>query len=208
MNKHKSNKIKENSNTVRHLIMGQIITTQNLVATKVVRLAGQLGTWNIMWAYRAAAGGQTDKWWMIPTRRDGVESKICKKNPQKTNKKTNTEHSSIDHDDTNYGWLHETSSNGNIFSRYWPFVRGIHRSLANSPHKGQWRGALIFSLICVWINGRVINDDAGDLRRYRAHYDIIAMEYLANDFSSVPFDDNASSDIVSQCILNTSVMAS
>ena len=43
MNKHKSNKIKENSNTVRHLIMGQIITTQNLVATKVVRLAGQWG---------------------------------------------------------------------------------------------------------------------------------------------------------------------
>ena len=32
MNKHKSNKIKENSNTVRHLIMGQITTTQNLVA--------------------------------------------------------------------------------------------------------------------------------------------------------------------------------
>ena len=43
MNKHKSNKIKENYNTVRHLIMGQIITTQNLVATKVVRLAGQQG---------------------------------------------------------------------------------------------------------------------------------------------------------------------
>ena len=42
MNKHKSSKIKENSNTVRHLIIGQIITTQNLVATKVVRLAGQL----------------------------------------------------------------------------------------------------------------------------------------------------------------------
>ena len=41
MNKHKSNKIKENSNTVRHLIMGQIITTQNLVAIKVVRHAGQ-----------------------------------------------------------------------------------------------------------------------------------------------------------------------
>ena len=43
MNKHKSNKIKENSNTVRHLIMGQIITTQNLVAIKVVRHAGQQG---------------------------------------------------------------------------------------------------------------------------------------------------------------------
>ena len=33
------------------------------------------------------------------------------------------------------------------FSRYWPFVRGIHRSPVNSPHKGQWRGALMFSLI-------------------------------------------------------------
>ena len=41
MNKHKSNKIKENSNTARHLIMGQITTTQNLVAIKEVRHAGQ-----------------------------------------------------------------------------------------------------------------------------------------------------------------------
>ena len=53
-----------------------------------------------------------------------------------------------------------TSSNGNIFPRYWPFVRGIHRSPVNSPHKGQWRGALIFSLICAWINGGVYNREA------------------------------------------------
>ena len=33
------------------------------------------------------------------------------------------------------------------FPRYWPFVREIHRSPVNSPHKGQWRGALMFSLI-------------------------------------------------------------
>ena len=61
-----------------------------------------------------------------------------------------------------------TSSNGNIF-----------RSPVNSPHKGQWRGALMFSLICVWINGWVNNREAGDLRRYRAHYDVIVikMEY-------------------------------
>ena len=39
------------------------------------------------------------------------------------------------------------------FPRYWPFVWGIHRSPVNSPHKGQWRGYLIFSLICAWING-------------------------------------------------------
>ena len=63
------------------------------------------------------------------------------------------------------------------FPRYWPFVRGIHRSPVNSPHKGQWRGALMFSLICVWINGWVNNRDAGDLRRYRAPYDIIVMHW-------------------------------
>ena len=28
--------------------------------------------------------------------------------------------------------------------RYWPFVRGIHRSPVNSPHKGQWRWADVF----------------------------------------------------------------
>ena len=33
------------------------------------------------------------------------------------------------------------------FPRYWPFVREIHRSPVNFPHKGQWRGALMFSLI-------------------------------------------------------------
>ena len=61
------------------------------------------------------------------------------------------------------------------FPRYWPFVRGIHRSPVNSPHKGQWRGALTFSLICVWINGWVNNREAGDLRRYLAHYDVIVL---------------------------------
>ena len=59
--------------------------------------------------------------------------------------------------------------------RYWPFVRGIHWSPVNSPHKGQWRGALMFSLICIWINGWVNSGEAGDLRRYRAHYDVSVM---------------------------------
>ena len=61
------------------------------------------------------------------------------------------------------------------FPRYWSCVRGIHWSPVNSPHKGQWRGALMFSLICVWINGWVNNRDAGDLRRYRGHYDVNVM---------------------------------
>ena len=62
------------------------------------------------------------------------------------------------------------------FPRYWPFVRGIRGSSVNSPHKGQWRRVLMFSLICVWINGRVNNREVGDLRRYCAHYDVIVME--------------------------------
>ena len=78
-----------------------------------------------------------------------------------------------------------TSSNGNIFcitghlcGEFTGDVRGIHRSSVNSPHKGQWCGALMFSLICVWLNGWVNNREAGDLRRYCAHYDVIVMGKL------------------------------
>ena len=61
------------------------------------------------------------------------------------------------------------------FPRYWPFVWGIHRSPGNSPHKGQWRGALMFSLISAWTNGWVNNREAGDLRRHHTHYDVTVM---------------------------------
>ena len=64
-------------------------------------------------------------------------------------------------------WIH--------FPRCWPFVWGIHRSPMHSPHKGQWRRALIFYLICVWINGWVNNHEAGDLRRQRDQYDVTVM---------------------------------
>ena len=47
--------------------------------------------------------------------------------------------SSVYHDDV-IKWNH--------FQRYWPYVWGIHQSPVNSPHKGQWRGALIYSLRC------------------------------------------------------------
>ena len=63
------------------------------------------------------------------------------------------------------------------FPRYWPFVRGIHRWPVNSPHKGQWRGALMFSLIYACIKDWVNNREAGDFRRHRAHYDVILMSY-------------------------------
>ena len=61
------------------------------------------------------------------------------------------------------------------FPPYWPFVRGIHWSPINSPHKGQWRGALVFSLICTWINRWLTVCEAGELRRHRAHYDATVM---------------------------------
>ena len=40
---------------------------------------------------------------------------------------------------------------------------------------GQWRGALVFSLICVWINDWVNNRETGDLRCHRGHYDVTVM---------------------------------
>ena len=61
------------------------------------------------------------------------------------------------------------------FPRYWLFARGIHRSSVNFPQKRQWRGALMFSLICALTNGWVNNRGAGDLRRRRAHYAVIVM---------------------------------
>ena len=75
-------------------------------------------------------------------------------------------------------WAHDDVIKWKHFPRYWPFVRGIHRPPVNSPHKGQWRGALMFSLICVWINVWVNNREAGDLRRYRDHYDVILIQCL------------------------------
>ena len=72
-------------------------------------------------------------------------------------------------------FVHDDVIKWKHFPRYWPFVRGIHRSPVNFPHKGQWRGALMFTLICARINGWVNTREAGDLRRYRPHYDVIVM---------------------------------
>ena len=71
--------------------------------------------------------------------------------------------------------IHDDVIKWNHFPRYWSFVPGIHRSPVNSPHKGQWRGALMFSLIYASIYGWVNNREAGDLRRHRAHYDVTTM---------------------------------
>ena len=72
-------------------------------------------------------------------------------------------------------FLHDDVIKCKHFLRYWPFVREIHRSPVNSPHKGKWRGALMFSLIWPWTNGWVNNRDTGTLRCHLAHYDVTVM---------------------------------
>ena len=53
------------------------------------------------------------------------------------------------------------------FPRYWPFLRGIHRSVTK-----------MFSLICAWTSGWVNNAKVGDLRPHCAHNDITVIHFL------------------------------
>ena len=123
-----------------------------------------------------------DKWkYQYPEITLSIFSKVSKQTPQTSHVRTSygvplmssklhpcsTFCTVVLHHDDVIRWKH--------FPRNWPFVRGIHRSPVNSPHKGQWREALMFSLIFVWINDWVNNHEAGDLRRYRSHYDVIVM---------------------------------
>ena len=75
-----------------------------------------------------------------------------------------------------------TSSNGNIIR----FTGPLCGASVNSQHKTQWRGALMFSLICAWINGSVNNCKAGDLGCHRAHYDFIVMDKEIPDLCNLP----------------------
>ena len=70
-------------------------------------------------------------------------------------------------------WRHQMET----FSALLDICAGNSPVPVDSPHKGQWRGALMFSLICVWINGWVNNGEAGDLRRYRVHYDVSVLPF-------------------------------
>ena len=80
--------------------------------------------------------------------------------------------------DSGWVWVMMTSSNGSIFR-----VSGLL-----FQHKGQWRGALMFSLICTWTDSWANNGDAGDLRRYCALYDLIVMVGLGGNVSGVKIE--------------------
>ena len=93
------------------------------------------------------------------------------------------------------------------FPRHGPFVRGIHRSPVNSPYISQWRGALMFSLVCAWIYRWVNNREAGDLRRHRVHYDVTAI-YTLNYFHNVTVSSTKSLNVhrlQCYCSLKTNV---
>ena len=68
-------------------------------------------------------------------------------------------------------WCHQMET----FSALLAICAGNSPVPVNSPHKGQWRGALMFPLICARINDWVYNREAGDLRHHRGHYGISVM---------------------------------
>ena len=81
----------------------------------------------------------------------------------------------------------------------------IPRSPVNSPNKGQWRGALKFSLICVWINGWVNNHEAGDLRRHRTHHSVIVMHTVQGlDYLEANWVNVMAADALDPCIARSS----
>ena len=68
-------------------------------------------------------------------------------------------------------WRHQMET----FSALLAIWAGNSPVPVNSPHKGQWRGTLMFSLICARMNCWANNREADDLRRHRTHYDVIVM---------------------------------
>ena len=71
-------------------------------------------------------------------------------------------------------WCHQMETFPPLLALY----AGIHQSPMISPHKGQWRGALMFSLICTWANGRANNQNTSDLRRHCTHHDATVMKIV------------------------------
>ena len=78
-------------------------------------------------------------------------------------------------------WRHQMET----FSALLVICVGIHRSPVNSPHKGQWRGDLMFSLIGC-LNKRLSKHrNTSDLRHHRAHYDVNVMVSLISTIVTI-----------------------
>ena len=69
-------------------------------------------------------------------------------------------------------WRHQME----IFSALLVICAGNSPVPAEFPAQRPVTRSFDVSLICVWINGWVNNREAGDLRRYHAHYDATVMD--------------------------------
>ena len=90
-------------------------------------------------------------------------------------------------------WRHQMET----FSALLALCAGNSPVPVNSPHKGQWRGALMFSLICAWINDWVNNREAGDLRRHRGHYGVNVMDTNCDNGFAVTHPDEIPTSVKS-----------
>ena len=81
-------------------------------------------------------------------------------------------------------WCHQMET----FSALLAICMG--NSPLNSLHKGQWRGALMFSLTCAWMNSSVNNRKASYLRCHCAHYDVTVMCVWANEIDKKALCDS------------------
>ena len=68
-------------------------------------------------------------------------------------------------------WRHQMET----FSALLALCAGNSPVTGEFPHKGKWRGTLVFSVICAWTNGWVNSRYTGDFRRHCAHYDVTVM---------------------------------
>ena len=102
-------------------------------------------------------------------------------------------------------WRHQMET----FSALLALCAGNSPVPVNSPHKGQWRGALMFTLICARINDWVNNREAGDLRRHLDHYDVSVMVttlWRGNVFHIAGFSVGFPSQRASNVTLEVSLM--
>ena len=86
-------------------------------------------------------------------------------------------------------WLSDPSGNEahddvikwKYFLHYWPFVRGFtgHRWIPRTKTRDAELWCFFRSV--PWIDGWVNSHEAGDLRRHRAHYDVIVMKLFCVD---------------------------
>ena len=143
INKHKSNKIKETSNTVRHL---NNRTDHRHSKSRCDQSSPARRTIKHQWTSRH---GWQGSWQVFLWKDPGFQIF----SPRKS------------------WWRYEMET----FSALLAILRIIHRSPVDSPHKGQWHRALMFSVICSSTNGWANKRDTGDLRCHHTHYDITVM---------------------------------